>query len=187
MTGPLEIACNSVNALSIFLAGRNSVHTWWTGIVGCLLFAWQFTVSQLYADATLQVFFVVTSVIGWVNWIGGSEQSGLPIRRTGGRVLALMALGGLAVAAVYGWMLHRYTDAYAPVPDSLVLVLSVIAQLLLMHRRLESWWGWLMVNTIAVPLFFSRGLYLTAALYAVFWVNAFVSLRHWRRLMPAPA
>jgi hypothetical protein len=37
VTSPLEISANAVNALSILLAGRNSVHTWWTGIIGCAL------------------------------------------------------------------------------------------------------------------------------------------------------
>ena len=43
------------------------------------------------------------------------------------------------------------------------------------------------VNTIAVPLYASRGLHLTAVLYAVFWINAWVALWHWRRLMQADA
>jgi nicotinamide mononucleotide transporter len=51
-----------------------------------------------------------------------------------------------------------------------------------MARRVESWWCWLIVNTIAVPLFLSRHLHMTAALYAAYWVNAVISLRHWRRL-----
>ncbi|MES2570562.1 MAG: nicotinamide riboside transporter PnuC, partial [Verrucomicrobiota bacterium] len=38
----MEIAANFFNAVSILLAGRNSVHTWWTGIIGCLLFGWVF-------------------------------------------------------------------------------------------------------------------------------------------------
>ena len=64
-----------------------------------------------------------------------------------------------------------------------MLVLSVVAQLLMMRRKLDSWWFWLLVNSIAIPLYASRGLHLTAVLYAVFWINALVSLRHWRRLM----
>jgi nicotinamide mononucleotide transporter len=38
MTSALEIAANVTVAASILLAGRNSVHTWWTGIIGCSLF-----------------------------------------------------------------------------------------------------------------------------------------------------
>ncbi len=182
MTGPLEIAANAVNAVSIVLAGRNSVHTWWTGICGCLLFGWLFTASRLYADATLQAFFIATSVVGWRNW---SRRESRPIARTPPVQLAGMAAAAVAVAAGYAWLLHRFTDAAAPLPDSLVLMLSVVAQLLLMNRRLESWWFWLAVNVVAVPLFASRGLFLTAALYAAFGANALVSLVHWRRLMNA--
>jgi nicotinamide mononucleotide transporter len=79
-------------------------------------------------------------------------------------------------------MLYRWTDAYAPFIDSLVLTFSVIAQLLLMRRRAESWWAWLLVNSIAVPLYVSRNLYVTAALYSAFWINAVVGLIRWRRL-----
>ncbi len=52
-------------AVSIFLAGRNNIHSWWTGIVGCALFSVLFFESQLYADVALQLFFIVTCVIGW--------------------------------------------------------------------------------------------------------------------------
>jgi hypothetical protein len=40
----------------------------------------------------------------------------------------------------------------------------VIAQILMMRRKLESWWVWLLVNTVAVPLYYSRGLHLTSIL-----------------------
>ena len=33
-----ELLANTVTTASIVLAGRNSIHTWWTGIIGCLLF-----------------------------------------------------------------------------------------------------------------------------------------------------
>ncbi|MEW9625111.1 nicotinamide mononucleotide transporter [Rhodanobacter geophilus] len=64
----LEIAANLLAGASILLAGRNSVHTWWTGIVGCGLFALVFLDSRLYADAVPQAFFVITSIVGLMRW-----------------------------------------------------------------------------------------------------------------------
>jgi nicotinamide mononucleotide transporter len=156
MINPWEIAANLFNAASILLAGRNSVHTWWTGIVGSVLFTWVFFASKLYADTTLQLFFIATSIAGWWNWRRGLDEADKPVLRTGARALLPMIIAALTF--------------------------SVLGQFLLMGRRLETWWCWLLVNAIATPLYFSRGLHLTAALYAVFWVNALVSLRHWRRL-----
>jgi nicotinamide mononucleotide transporter len=182
MTHPaVEVTANVFNAMSIVLAGLNSVHTWWVGIVGSLLFAGVFYSAQLYADVTLQVFFIVTSIIGWLGWARGSNGAPLPVRRTGLLPLAGMLVAGTLVAAGYGWLLSRFTDAFAPFVDSAVLAFSVVGQFLLMRRRYESWWFWLLVNTISVPLYAARGLAVTAVLSAAYWVNAVFALIRWRR------
>ena len=177
-----EVAANVFNAASIFLAARNSVHVWWTSIVGCTLFAWVFFGTKLYADVTLQGFFIVASVIGWWRWLHGAAGEELPVRYSPRSLIVWATFAGAVVAASYGWLLYRFTDAYAPFLDSIVLAFSVVGQLLLVARRVENWWFWLLVNTIAVPLYFSRGLYVTSALYVAFWVNAIVALIKWRHL-----
>jgi nicotinamide mononucleotide transporter len=183
VNGRWELAANAVNAISILLATFNSVHTWWTGIIGCVLFGWVFFEAQLYADATLQLFFIGTSVIGWWSWSASATRAALPVRRTPSRTMVSYLMATAAVAVVYGGLLHVFTNAYSPFADSTVLALSVIAQLLLMSRRYESWWCWLAANSIAVPLFLSRGLNVTALLYAAFWINAIVALVRWKRLV----
>ncbi|HEX8904943.1 MAG TPA: nicotinamide riboside transporter PnuC [Longimicrobiaceae bacterium] len=181
----VEVAANAFSAGSVLLAGLNRIHTWWVGIVACALFGWVFFEARLYADVTLQLFFAVTNAVGWWSWAGGRTAPALPVRRTPpGAIVAMLAAGAL-VTAGYGWLLHRFTNAYAPFVDSTVLAFSVLAQLLLMRRRYEAWWFWLLVNTICIPLYLVRGLVLTAVLYAGFWVNAVVALVRWRRLVQA--
>ena len=180
MIGPAELSANAFNTASIVLAGRNSVHTWWCGIVGCLLFAWVFFDAKLYADVTLQVFFVLSSVVGCRRW--RVNPSGvLPVTRAPLAQLLLLCLAGLGVVAGYGYLLHRFTDAYAPFVDSAILAFSVVGQLLLVQRRIETWACWLLVNTLSVPVYWLRGLHLTSLLYALYWLNALVSFGHWRR------
>nr|WP_315215621.1 nicotinamide riboside transporter PnuC [uncultured Duganella sp.] len=183
MTTPLEVAANAVMALSIVLAGRNNVHSWWLGVIGCSMFAALFYTSKLYADVALQGFFIVTCLIGWRRWMVGGGGGALPISRARPLLVGSMAAAGLVATAAYGLMLQVYTDAYAPFIDSAVLMFSVIAQLLLMGRRLQTWAFWLLVNTVSIPLYASRGLYLTAALYAAYWLNALASWFFWRRQM----
>lgn len=177
----LEIAANLAATVSILLASRNSVHTWWIGIVGCVLFAWLFFDAKLYADVTLQIVFIATSLVGWWFWSRGPEGAAPPIRRAPSVLLGAMAIASMAVTAGYGAVLHGFTDAYAPFVDSAVLVLSLIAQFLLVRRLIETWAVWLLVDTVAVPLYLSRGLHLTAALYALYWLNTFYGAWRWRR------
>ena len=181
---PLEIAANAVTTLSIWLAARNSRHTWSTGIVGCVLFGVQFFRAQLYADVTLQAFFLVTSAIGWWQWAHsrtGAAAAERPVTRARVSTLAWMVLAAAAVTLGYGALLHHFTDAYAPYVDSAVLALSVAAQFLLMQRQIETWAFWIVVNTLSVPLYASRGLHLTAVLYAAYWFNAWYGLWRWHR------
>jgi nicotinamide mononucleotide transporter len=195
-TSYLEWSAVIMTAICIFLAGRNNIHTWWTGIVACLLYGALFFQAKLYADVTLQVFFIATSIIGWVGWVAKTKIVGrsapaaiempvkveLPITKATPKTMLIMLGVAVVVAAAYGLLLHTFTDAYAPWIDSTVLTLSVVAQLLLMRRQVQNWPVWVFVNTLSVPLYFNRELYLSAAMYAVFWVNALVSWKHWLNL-----
>jgi nicotinamide mononucleotide transporter len=187
MMTPLEIAANAVTTASIILAGRNNVHTWWTGILGCALFAVLFYQVNLYADVVLQLFFLGASILGWWQWNHGDHGRPLTVSVAGFARIAWTVPAGILATLGYGALLHFFTNAYAPFLDSAILVFSVIAQFLLMQRRIESWAFWLVVNTIAVPVYASRDLHLTSVLYAGYWINAVVSWLWWRRLARLPA
>ena len=51
-----------------------------------------------------------------------------------------------------------------------------------MARLRESWVLWVVVDTIYVPLYWSRDLYLTSALYLVLWGLALCGLIRFYRL-----
>lgn len=176
----LEYAANGFYLLAVFLAARNSIHNWSFGIVGCALFAALFYQVNLYAEVALMLFFIATNIVGWYQWGrqgGVSAVSSVALPRLVGYGTA-----ALVVTAFYGLVLHNYTDAYAPFVDSAILMFSMIAQFLLMNRKLQTWWFWLIVNTLAVPLYVSRELYVTAVVYSGFWCNAWYGWYMWRKL-----
>jgi nicotinamide mononucleotide transporter len=179
----LEIFANLFNLVSVFLANRNSVQTWWTGIIGTALFAALFYETKLYADVTLQIFFILTSILGWWNWRRDRQNAELPISRVKIINLVLFVAAAIGLTFGYGFLLFRLTDASYPFVDSSVLFFSIVAQFLLMRRKLEHWYFWILVDAIAVPLYASKELYLTAVIYFAFLVNAVWGFIHWRKLM----
>lgn len=163
----------------IFLAGRNNIHTWWTGIVACIAYGYVFYGAKLYADALLQVFFIGTSILGWIMWSKRKDSQELPITSTNSIVMGAITVLAVLVTIGYSEILIAYTDAAAPLFDSSVLVGSIIGQVLLMRRNIETWPAWILVNLVSVPLYFSRELYLSSALYAVFLVHACYAWYKW--------
>lgn len=177
-----EYLAIAFTVICVFLAGQNNVHTWWTGIVACILYGFVFYDAKLYADVMLQGFFVVTGIIGWVFWRNIRRSEVLPIKKTNLYTILLIIFASFTLASVYSIMLETFTDAANPMLDSLVLTLSIAAQILLMQRRLETWCFWIAVNTIAVPLFWIRGLEATSILYAFFWAHAIYASFNWNKL-----
>lgn len=176
----LEISANLFTVICIFLAGRNNVLSWPVGIIACFLFGLLFYNANLYADVTLQIFFVATGIYGWYIWKIKKNKIE-PIKDINLKYFILYILLAIFCATAYGLILKLYTNAFAPFIDSMVLSFSILAQLLLMKRYINNWYVWVLVNTLSVPLYISRELYLTAFLYGIFWLHAWYALYFWKK------
>ena len=185
---PLEVAGNAFVLASVYLARRNSVHTWWTAMIGVTLYAVMFYGAKLYADVVLQVFFFGTCVVGWRAWRhGGAGGEALPITTLSARARVGAWLAVVATAAVMGTLFGTFTDAALPYADSFILGGSVVAQLLMMRRTLDHWPIWIVVDVVAVAVYATKELYLTAAVYAVLLVLCVQGVAEWRRIYHEPS
>ena len=183
---PLEIAANAFTLASVALARRNSVHTWWTGLAGVTLYAVLFFGEKLYADTVLQGFFFVSCGVGWWQWArGGANATALPISTLGAAARAGVAVAIAAASAAAGWAFATFTDAALPFADSFVLGGSVVAQLLLVRRKLDSWAVWIAVDVVAAAVYAVKGLYLTSGVYAVLLVLCVLAVGEWHGLLAA--
>lgn len=191
----LALGCVVLNVLEIHWA-------WGLAIVSGLLYGWLFESSRLYGEAGLQLFFVAVAGWGWWQWLRGrrgaadgqGESAGAGPRADALTPAALGPAGRrrLLAAWLLGWpmlalLLGRITDSDLPWFDAFPTVGSVIGQLLLGRKYLETWQVWLVVNLASVALFAWKALWLTALLYAVFAVLSVVGWRRWRQSMCASA
>ncbi|HSA54524.1 MAG TPA: nicotinamide riboside transporter PnuC [Gemmatimonadaceae bacterium] len=167
--------------ISVYLGTRQNVWIWPTGIVNVGLYIIVFYQARLYADMGLQVVYLVLSAYGWYAWLyGGAQHSALRVTRTTPRVLLALLVVNLAVWLALATILDRHTDAVLPWLDSLLATTSLVAQWMMTRKLLESWLVWIAVDIVYVPMYVSRGLDVTAVLYAVFLILAFVGYRDWR-------
>ncbi len=171
----------ATGAICVWLVTQRSIWSWPVGLANNVFFAVLFWRTRLYADFGLQWVYFGLGVYGWWKWLrGGTGGTALPVSRANGRDWLLAAasipLGTLALRegliAVNG---------SAPLLDALTTVLSLVAQYLLCHKKLENWFFWIAADLIYVPLFASRGLPLIAVLYAGFLVLCLVGLNRWRK------
>lgn len=177
----LEVAAFVSGVATVWLAARQNIWSWPTGIVNVTLYALLFWRVRLYADAGLQVVYLVLSIYGWWAWLhGGAHGTPLPVRRAPRRLLLLVATLAFAFTAAVGFSLARYTDAAVPLLDSALTGTSLVAQFLMTRKYLENWLIWIAADVVYVGLFIARAMYPTALMYAIFTGLAWYAWREWR-------
>lgn len=181
LTTWLEAVSFVTGGACVWLTVRESVWNFPIGMANVAAFFVVFLRAKLYADAGLQIVYFALGGIGWYLWLfGGAGRTPLRITRT--PPLRAVAVGVTMLWLWVGlWGLLRYLNGGSPGWDALTTAISLGAQWLLDRKHLESWLLWIAADVIYVPLYLSKGLYLTSALYAVFLGMAVVGLFGWRR------
>jgi nicotinamide mononucleotide transporter len=184
----IELVATLAGALCVFLLVRQNIWNFPLGIIQVVLSGYVFFHQRLYSDVILQGFFVALNVYGWMHWLrGGVRDSPLPVTRLTRRAMAGWTTATLVLSLGWGTFAKFQLGAAAPYLDGFILVGSLVAQWLTARKRLESWWLWIAVDLVAVPLYASRGLYFLSALFAVFIVLCLVGLREWQASLVMPA
>lgn len=185
---PVEWLAVALGLANITLLIRRSIWNYPFGLVMVSIYAWIFFGAKLYSDAGLQIFFFVVQVYGWMHWARRRDDAGkVIVRRLTARQTGICISAGIVGVALLGTAMGRFTDAAAPYWDGSIAVFSVIAQILLARRYLENWLVWIVVDILAIGLFWTRGLEPTAALYALFLVLATAGYFQWRSAYRAGA
>jgi nicotinamide mononucleotide transporter len=162
----------------VALAVAQRIETFPIGIANNVFFIVLFVDARLYADAGLQVVYIVLGVMGWIAWANLKGQT-VHVRRAGFGLLAGTTVAvGLATLVLVPVL--RAAHGAAPGWDALTTSMSLGAQLLLNLKRLETWYVWIVVDVIYVPLYLSRDLNLTALVYVVFLALCVMGWRQWR-------
>ena len=178
---PLEIAAVIFTLVNVWLAVKQNMWTWPTGIASVILYGVVFYQSKLYANAGLQVIYLALSIHGWYEWLhGGVNHGELHVRKTTMRQWIGCAISGVVLTAGLMWLL-KAVQGSAPFSDASTTAFSIVGQWMLNEKLLENWLIWLAVDIVYVPMFFASQRTASALLYAFFCFLALKGFIDWRR------
>lgn len=179
---PAEWAAVALALGYLLLAVRQNAWCWACAIASSGIYLVLFARGGLQMQAVLQVFYIGMAVYGWRAWRGGLVASGeaLPVRRwsVARHVIGIGLV--LAVGLSNGWVIARSQGGLVPYVDATVAWASVLATWLVARKVLENWLYWIVVDTVAVALYWSQGFHATAALFVLYVVIAVRGFYAWR-------
>ena len=178
----LELVGAVIGVVSVLLSVRENVWSWPTGLINVALYTVLFYRTGLYSEMGLQIVYFVLSVYGWYEWLyGGRNKTALTVTRTPPRLWPMLAVIGVAFWLIDGTVMSRAPGVSLPYVDASLATISLVAQYLMTKKRLENWTLWIFVDVAYVGMFIYKGLYLTAANYAVYLVLAVLGYVAWKR------
>lgn len=179
----MQILGFATGAACVVLAARRNVWTYPIGIANNVVFLAVFVPAGLYASAALQLVYLVLGVHGWIRWTRGVEHDRGYVARTPRRAVPWLIAVAIVGTAVLTWVLATFTDSQVAVADAATTSASLVAQYMLNRKWIENWGVWIAVDVAFVGLSIATGLWIIAALYALFIVLCIGGWRGWTRVM----
>jgi nicotinamide mononucleotide transporter len=185
-TSWVEMLAAALAIAYLLLAIRQSISCWAAAFLSSCLYVWVLFGARLYMESVLNAFYAAMAVYGFWEW-RGKQGTGLGVSRWSGKrnALAFSIVVGLSLISWY--FLRRFTPAAWPFVDSMVTWASVFATFLVARKVYENWHWWLLIDSASLCLYFTRRLYLTMLLFALYLVLIVIGMREWRRSLSAAA
>jgi nicotinamide mononucleotide transporter len=192
--GQLELLATVLLIANVYLLAKQKLLNYWFGLAGVLIYGYLFLQFQLYSDMMLQwLFYAPLQIVGYVMWkygrtLGEVASAGLDSMKivalgTTSRLSIIAAI--ITSAAILGFVMATNTDASFPYIDALTTTMSVAASILLLKKIWENWIIWIAMDLIAIPLYYTKEMYVTSGLYVIFLGLATYGAVTWYREMRA--
>jgi len=171
----LEFTAAVASFIGVYLGttGKRITWPWW--VLSSGLYGVFFYQVDLFASAMLQIIFIAAAIYGWFGWAPtGAVPGNISIRNR-------IRIGvGTIVSVAFLSPLLANIGAAATWTDAFILIGSLVAQLLMIYEKYETWVLWLIVNVVATVQYLSLGYWFTALLYGVFAIVAILGWKRWR-------
>ena len=152
------------------------------GIVNVALYAWLFFQSKLYADASLQLVYIILLVYGWFTWTSANAgERQLAVTRMSKNENLISIVVVIAATGLIGALFRYNTDAAMPFVDSFTTSMSLLAQWMIAKKKIENWLIWIVADIIYIGMYVYKHLFLTSVLYFIFILIAIKGWQEWKK------
>lgn len=154
---------------------------WYFGIISSLLSIYLFYVGKLYSEAILYVYYVIIGFYGLWLWSKPNSNTNLKINNISLKNTLLYVLLGLVLTVIVGYVFNNYTDAESPYLDASTSMFSFVASYLQAKKILNSWYFWIVINSVTLYLYYTKGYNLYFGLTIIYTVFSFTGLVKWKK------
>jgi nicotinamide mononucleotide transporter len=178
----LEFTAVITGIASVIYSRKENILVYPVGLVSTGIFVLIYIEHGLYADASVNFYYTVMSIIGWTMWArktNGKTTLSVTVSSNKERISSFAFFAGCWIVLYF--LLSRFTDSVVPLADSFTSAAAYTGMWLMNKKKLENWIWWIITDLASVPLNFYKHLVFTSFQYLVFLILAVMGYITWRK------
>jgi nicotinamide mononucleotide transporter len=185
----IEMFAALLGIISVWYARKENILVFPFGIANVLIYIYICFTARLYANAGINVVYLVSNIYGWYMWARKDENDeSLQITRNTFKQNVWSWASVVIVYIAAFFVLHEanktdpdYLHSYLPYIDSFNTSFFLVATILMAVKKAENWLFWIIGDLVSIPIFISQGLYFTGIQYTVFLILAILGWIEWKK------
>ena len=182
----IEIIVFFFGIISVVYAKKENILVYPTGLVATILSTYLLYKAGYFADMTINVYFSIMSVYGWLNWAKTKNEVPVyQISRTNTRqkVIGVM-LFFITLVVMYGvYQLFDQPILQENYIDMFTSGLFFTGMWFMAIKKIENWTLWIIADLISIPLYGYRGLGILSLQFLIFTVLAVMAYIEWNKII----
>ena len=186
-TSGLEFIAVLAGILSVWFSRQENIWVYPTGLVNTIIYIYLSFKSSLFGEASVNFYYTVVSIYGWVLWAkkDRNEQHVLRITSSSGREwmhqVGFFSFFYVTVFCALTWLKKDFAPQAIPWADAFASATAYTGMWLMAKKKVESWHWWIATNFASIPLYFVKHYVFTSVYYLILLVMAISGLIEWSR------
>ena len=157
------------------------------GLINTIIYVWISIKGSLYGEASVNFYYTVVSIYGWVLWTKKDAQQHhfVNIRFSNAtqwlQQLLFFAFFYVAIFFILTYLKKSFSPNAIPWADAFASATAYTGMWLLAKKKVESWYWWIATNIASIPLYFIKHYVFTSVYYFILLIMAFFGLVEWMK------
>jgi nicotinamide mononucleotide transporter len=186
-TSALEYIGVFAGIISVLFQRKANILVYPVGLINTIIYVYISIKGSLFGEASVNFYYTVMSIYGWILWAKKDEQKKLVLHITYSskkqlaQQLLFFTVFYIAIYASLVFLKQAFYSNTIPWADAFASASAYTGMWLLAKKKIESWYWWIVTNTASIPLYFVKGYVFTSFQYIVLLILAFAGLFSWMK------
>jgi len=170
---------------SVFFSKKENIWVYPTGLISTIIYSYLSLKGNLFGEASVNVYYTVMSIYGWILWSKKDTQDHLIVHITYSSKkdwLIQLSIFCFSYAIMYvclTWLKNNFAPGAIPWADAFASATAYTGMWLMAKKKMENWIWWIATNMASIPLYFVKGYVFTSVQFVALFILAIAGLYEW--------